>query len=416
MIIEKLLLKSKKFVKLNSLAYKRYFIKINNFEHRLSIITGARGIGKTTLLAQYMDDNFDATRSNEALYVSLDDITNINLSIYDIASEFELLGGKLLCFDEIHKYDNWSQELKNIYDTMPNLKLIATGSSALEIHKGSHDLSRRAIIYKMNGLSFREYLELNYNIELSVLTLEDILTNHQDIAFYIIEKLQKLDQKIIPLIRRYFQIGYYPYYLSIPNDTMFYHTLRQNINVSIESDLLSIYPQLDGNSIKRLKLLLTIIMKSVPFIPNLSKLKQLVGVADDRTIKEYFVKLEDARLVQLLLKSPLSIRALEKPEKIYLDNTNLLYLVDTKIGTVRETFFLNQLKNYFENKNFLLEEPICASNMGDFLVEGRYTFEIGGKNKSFNQIKDLKDSFVVADDVEIGFANKIPLWLFGFLY
>jgi len=404
--------KSHLFVKNNNLTYKRYFIKKEDLAHRLSIILGARGIGKTTTIAQYMSQY----REDEALYISLDDINNAKESIYDIAQAFELQGGKLLCFDEIHKYENWSQGLKSIYDTFPTLKVVASGSSALEIHKGSHDLSRRAIVYTMVGMSFREFLELHYGYELEAFSLEEITQKHQKIADNILAKLSNRGHKIIPLFRDYLKFGYYPYYLSMPNEVYFFQTLKQNINVSIESDLLNIYPSLNGRSIKKIKLLLSVIMENVPFTPTISSLKKSIEVKDDRTIKEYLARLDDAGLIKLLMKSSLSMKNIDKPEKIYLANTNLMYTTTPKIGSVRETFFMNQCSNYYTIKNALDNRGVFSASKGDFYVEEKYLFEVGGKNKSFSQIKDVENSFVVADDIEVGFGNKIPLWLFGFLY
>jgi len=414
-MLTNLFIKTQKFVELNALEYKRYFIREHKFEHRLSVITGARGVGKTTMLAQYIDENY---KEGEALYVSLDDIENISeFTMTQIAEEFSLHNGKLLCFDEIHKYSNWSGELKNIYDNYPNLKVIATGSSALHIHQGSHDLSRRAIVYKMFGMSFREFLELHYGYEFDSFTLNDLLENHTDIAKSIIKNLTTKDQKIIPLFKRYLKFGYYPYYLSMPNEMLFFQTLKQNINVTIESDLLSIYPKLNGNSIKRIKQLFAVILKSVPLEVKIATLKKATDISDDRTLKEYLAKLDDAELLNLLMSSSLSMKALDKPQKIYLANTNLMYTGEPDIGNVRETFFVNQLNNYYNQKNhFLGDEGIYASLVGDFITEDKYIFEIGGKNKSFKQIQDIENSFVVADDLEVGFKAKIPLYLFGFLY
>lgn len=413
MMLENLFIKSQNFVKQNALEYKRYFIRKNSFEHRLSIILGSRGIGKTTTLAQYMQEHYE---NDEALYVSLDDINNLNYTMIEIAEQFDLNAGKLLCFDEIHKYSNWSAELKNIYDTYPNLKVIATGSSALEIHKGSHDLSRRAILYTMFGMSFREFLELHYAYTFETYSLEEILKNHQSIADDILSKIEQKSQKVIPLFKQYLKVGYYPYFLSMPNEEMFFQTLQQNINVSIESDLLSIYPTLNGNTIKKIKKLLSIIMKNVPFTPNISSLKKAIDIKDDRTLKEYLAKLDDAGLIKLLMKSSHSMKALDKPEKIYIANTNLMYTTTPDVGNLRETFFLNQVQNYYAQKSSQEGRGIYVSQDSDFYVEEKYTFEIGGKNKSFKQIKDKEDSFVVSDDLEVGFNHKIPLWLFGFLY
>ena len=403
-MLEKLMLESKKFVLRNNLSYQRYFIKNNSIKHRLTIITGQRGIGKTITIAQYIQLH----KELKSLYVSMDSFIIGDLSMYEIAEQFEITGGKLLCFDEIHKYSNWSQELKSIYDNFPNLQIIASGSSALEINKGSHDLSRRAHILKMEGMSFKEYLELTLNIELPIFSLDNIINKHEDIAFDIMTILEKLDKKILPLFKRYCEIGYYPYFLGVNDDEVFFDMLEQNINISISNDLLFVYPSLDGNSIKKLKLLLNIIIESVPFVPVIEKLKNSLDIGDGRTLKEYFIKLEDAGIIKLLMKSSSKgLSKLEKPEKIYLNNTNLLNIADCEIGTVRETFFLNSLS---------LLHDVTYPKKGDFLVDNKYLFEVGGRNKGFEQIKDIENSFVVYDDVEVGFGNKIPLYLFGFLY
>lgn len=403
-MFSKLLIESKKFILRNNLSYQRYFIKENKIKHRLTIIVGQRGIGKTTTIAQYMKQH-DTLKS---LYVSMDSFLVGELSMYEIAERFEMEGGKLLCFDEIHKYQNWSQELKSIYDTFPALQIIASGSSALEINKGSHDLSRRANTLKMVGMSLREYMELTLAIEFPKYTLQEILQNHETIAFDIVSKLEKIDKKILPLFQRYCKVGYYPYSLSIQDDEIFFDMLQQNINVSISGDLLFVYPSLDGNSIKKLKLLLNIIMESVPFVPVIEKLKNSLDIGDGRTLKDYFIKLEDAGILHLLMKaSGKGLRKLEKPEKIYLNNTNLLSITTPEIGTVRETFFLNVLSTLHE-----VTYPI----KGDFLVDNSYLFEVGGKNKGFTQIKDIENSFVASDEIEVGYKNKIPLWMFGFLY
>lgn len=411
-MLNELFRKSHLFVKMNNLSYQRYFIKQVSLEHRLSIILGARGIGKTTTIAQYMS----MYESSEALYVSLDDISNSKYSIYDIASEFELQGGKLLCFDEIHKYNHWSQELKSIYDTFPNLKIVASGSSALEIYKGSHDLSRRAIVYTMVGMSFREFLELHYGYSFKAYSLEEILENHIPLADKVFSTLQVGKHKIIALFREYLKTGYYPYYLSMPNEMLFFQTLKQNINVSIESDLLNIYPSLNGKSIKKIKLLLSVVMENVPFSPTMTSLKKSIDVKDDRTIKEYLSHLDDAGLIKLLMKSSLAMKNIDKPEKIYLANTNLMYTSVPEIGNVRETFFMNQLSNYYRLNENINNKGIYAASKGDFYLEEKYYCEVGGKNKTFKQIKDVPNSFLACDDIEIGYGEKIPLWLFGFLY
>ncbi len=413
-MLEKLFIKSRDFININDQEYKRYFISTKKLEHRLSIIIGSRGIGKTTTVAQYINENYS---SNEALYINLDDIENTSkYTMTQIAEEFVLNGGKLLCFDEIHKYENWSAELKNIYDRFNMLKIIATGSSALQINKGSHDLSRRAIVYTMVGMSFREFLELHHGYSFEAISLEELLSNHIAIAIKIKNQIEEKEQKIIPLFKEYLKHGYYPYFLSMPNEVLFFQTLQQNINVSIESDLLNIYPKMSGNSIKKIKMLLSVIIKSVPFEPKMSELKKAADIKDDRTLKDYLSKLDDAGLVKLLMQNSLSMKAFDKPEKIFLANPNLMYTKEPNIGNLRETFFVNQLDNYYKNKQLLMDEGIFASKYGDFYCEEKYIFEVGGKNKSFKQLKDVPNSFVASDDMEAGVGNKVALWIFGFLY
>jgi predicted AAA+ superfamily ATPase len=413
-MLEELFIKSRDFININNQKYKRYFIQTHKLEHRLSIIIGSRGIGKTTTVVQYVYDNY---KENEALYINLDDIENRSkYTMTQIAEEFVLNGGKLLCFDEIHKYDNWSAELKNIYDRFDKLKIIATGSSALLINKGSHDLSRRAIVYNMVGMSFREFLELHHGYSFEALALEDLLSQHISIAIDIKNRIEENDQKIIPLFKEYLKHGYYPYFLSMPNEIMFFQTLQQNINVSIESDLLNIYPKLNGNSIKKLKMLLSVIIKSVPFEPKMSELKKAADIKDDRTLKDYLSKLDDAGLIKLLMQNSLSMKAFDKAEKIFLANPNLMYTKEPNIGNLRETFFVNQLDNYYKNRLLQNDAGIFASKQGDFYCEEKYTFEVGGKSKGFKQIKDMANSYVASDNLEVGIGNKVALWLFGFLY
>ena len=387
--------------------YVRYFLKTHSLSNRFSIISGQRGIGKTTAIIQYMQEQYPDIYTTKALYIQADHFLLGNYSLYEIADEFVKMGGELLCIDEIHKYSNWSQELKSINDTFRELKLLVSGSSALEIHKGSYDLSRRALVYSMKGMSFREFLEIRLSVTLASMKLEDLLSSHQFFAQDIIDRLASKKEKILPLFNEYLKVGYYPYYFEYNNQEQFYLALEQNIHTTIESDLLAIYPSLTGTSIKKLKSLLKVISASVPFTPDMKKLKGIIGVGDERTLKNYLKYLEDAGLIKMLMKSSKGLGSIAKPEKIYLDNSNLLFTSSPDIGTVRETFFMNQVSK---------DHELIATKNGDFLVDEKYLFEVGGKNKSFKQIKDTKDSYVASDEIERGFGNKIPLWLFGFLY
>ena len=394
-MLDEILIKSNKQILANNHKFRRYFIDKTDFSHRLIIVLGQRGIGKTTTLAQL------ASTHEDSLYLSLDDIS------YDISSiidEFVLSGGTHLYLDEIHKNPQISAILKSAYDNHKNLKIIATGSSALQILKSSHDLSRRAVVYKMQGMSFREFLGLKYELNFASFSLDEITKNHSKIAKNIISSLQK--EQIIPLFREYLKTGYYPYSNEVANEFVFFTMLKQTIEASIDSDLLSIYPNLNGNTARKLKILLNAVSNSVPFMPNYTNLKNLVGIKDDRTLKEYLAMLENADIIRLLMRDSVSLKSMEKAEKIYLENTNFMYIHSPQISNVRETFFVNQLSNLGE---------IYANANGDFKV-GDMVFEVGGKDKGYTQIKDIKNSFIAADDIEIGVKNKIPLWLFGFLY
>ena len=399
-MLDQLFLKSNDLIRLNNHKFKRYFIDSKDLSHRLIVILGQRGIGKTTTLAQL------ASKNKDSLYLSLDDI-EISNDITSIIREFVLNGGKHLYLDEIHKSKDISAVLKFAYDNFKELNIVATGSSALEVLKSSHDLSRRAIVYKMSGMSFREYVGLRYGINLEAIELTNLLTNHQEIAIDIINALKQKELAVIKLFREYLKAGYYPYYNDMPNDTAFYQTLRQSIEATIDSDLLSIYPNLNGNTARKLKILTHAISTNVPYQPNYSSLKSLVGIRDDRTLKEYLAMLDSAGLIRLLMKNELAIKNMDKADKIYLENTNLMYINSPDIGNVRETFFTNQLGNITE---------IYSGKNGDFMVGNKFIFEIGGAKKGFEQIKDMPNSFIAADDIEVGVGNKIPLWLFGFLY
>ena len=399
-MLDQLFLKSNDLIRLNNHKFKRYFIGSKDLSHRLIVVLGQRGIGKTTTLAQL------ASKNKDSLYLSLDDI-EISNDITSIIREFVLIGGKYLYLDEIHKSKDISAVLKFAYDNFKELNIVATGSSALEVLKSSHDLSRRAIVYKMSGMSFREYLGLRYGINLEAVELKDLLASHQEIAVDIINTLKQKELAVIKLFREYLKVGYYPYYNDMPNDTAFYQTLRQSIEATIDSDLLSIYPNLNGNRARKLKILTHAISANVPYQPNYSSLKSLVDIRDDRTLKEYLAMLDGAGLIRLLMKNELAIKNMDKADKIYLENTNLMYINSPDIGNVRETFFANQLGNITE---------IYSGKNGDFMVGNNFTFEIGGAKKGFEQIKNIPNSFIAADDIEVGVGNKIPLWLFGFLY
>ena len=380
--------------------FKRYLWNKIDWDNRLIAITGARGVGKTTLLLQYIKINLNE-KPDEVIYVNLDDLYFSKNTIVDFAEEFVKRGGKYLFLDEIHKYSNWSQELKNIYDYFKDLKIVITGSSALDIFKGTADLSRRAIIYKMQGLSFREFIELKYKHTFPVLSLETILTNA---AIHIPPVLQLI--KPIKLFEEYLQFGYYPFFME--NEQDFYNRLKQVTNHVLDRDLPSV-EKIDFKAVQGLRKLLSILAEIVPYKPNILKLSKQVEVSRE-TLLKYLYLLSRADLLMLLRSDTFGISRMNKPEKVYLNNPNLMFaLSDTSVnsGTLRETFMCNQLTE---------GHTAMYTNKGDFMVDNKYTIEVGGKGKNNKQIEGIDNAFIAADNIEFAYLNKIPLWLFGFLY
>lgn len=380
-----------------SVDFKRYLFNIIDWDAQLIAISGARGCGKTVMLLQYLKS---INAKKNALYVSLDDIYFSENKLVLFAEQFFKKGGEVLLLDEVHKYPNWSQEIKNIYDTLQDLQIVFTSSSALEIHKGTHDLSRRAIVYNLVGMSFREYIELKHKIKLPAYELKDILLADNNINKTIIKNIKPLQ-----VFDEYLQKGYYPFFINTKQNYL--KQLLNTVNLVIESDLPSIY-NIEFSSTLKIKKLLSIISRIVPYKPNIEKLARQIGTTRDTLLKHLYY-LEKAQIVKWLGKDTMGINYLNKPEKLYLNNTNINYaLTDLpNIGNIRETFFLNQISA----KHF-----VSYPRQGDFLADGKYTFEVGGENKSKKQIMNLKESYIVADNIEYSFENKIPLWLFGFLY
>lgn len=387
--------------------FYRSIYQVIDWNCRLIEIRGARGVGKTTLMLQKAR-KLNEQGAEKVLYVSLDDPYFYNHTIIDLADYFNKFGGIYLFLDEVHKYPakypkhDWSAEIKVIYDRYPDLRVVYSGSSVLQLFKGHGDLSRRKCSYNLPGLSFREYINWIKCKNIAICTLSEIIKNHIDIA-----KSISNDVKIIPLFQDYLKHGYYPYFKEAPDQ--FCIRLRDTINVILEQDIPTVSSFLHENHVK-LKKLLGVLSESVPFTPNLTNLRSELFIADQRTLLNYLDILEKAELVSTLDKAVKGMKKMQKPSKIYLNNTNLLsclYHDKPNIGTLRETFFINQM-----NPLHTLNYP----SQGDFIVDLKYTFEIGGKNKTSFQIKELSDSFIAMDDIETGFGNRIPLWLFGFLY
>ena len=382
------------------LSFKRYLWNEIDWKNRLIAITGARGVGKTTMLLQYIKVNFKTNNEN-VLYVSLDNLYFSKTTLSDFADEFVKRDGKFLFLDEVHKYPNWSVEIKNIYDNYPELSIVFTGSSALDILKGKADLSRRIVTYKMNGLSFREFLEFKYHIAFPVYALKDLTVNGVEISNVINSTI-----KPIKFFEEYLKTGYYPYF--IEDEKNYYLRIEQTINQIIETDLLTI-EHIDFTAINNLRKLLIVIAEIVPFKPNIVKLSKQIGINRD-TLLKYLHWLARAELLLLLETDTYGISKLNKPEKVYLNNPNLVYALTESvpnIGTLRETFFYNQLK---------VRHNVRYTDKGDFSIDNSFVFEIGGKNKTNKQIAGIENAFIAADNIEYAYKNTLPVWMFGFLY
>ena len=384
---------------LNSLKsiQKRYFYDHIDHSNKLIGIIGARGVGKTTYILHYIK-HLDIP-IHKKLYLSADSVELSNTSLLEIAKAFHKRGGSVLAIDEIHKYKNFEIELKQIYD-MLDLKVIFSGSSAITLEHSKADLSRRAVVYRVHGLSFREFLAFKTGVTLPSYGLEEILTEHTEIAYEITQKIKPYEYW-----NEYLHSGYYPFYFE--NPTQYKLKLNETVNTVIEVDIPSIF-KIKYENVVNLKKLVTLICSSVPFKLNIKELSAKIGIDRD-TLYLYLDYLHKGKIFNVVRAKTKGDNIFSKPDKIFLNNPNLnfSYCQDAHIGTIRETVFTAFLT---------VLSKVSIPKDGDFLIDDTYLFEVGGKNKSFNQIKDIKKSFVVADDIEVGFGNKIPLWIFGFLY
>lgn len=372
-------------------AFTRYSYDRINWQNRMLGLTGPRGVGKTTLVLQYIKNNLNP---RETLYVTAEDFYFAKNRLTDLANDFVKAGGKNLFIDEIHKYPDWSKELKLIYDYHQELKLVFTGSSVLDIKKGSADLSRRAVVYYMQGLSFREYLKFFHQEDVPRYALDEILDHTVSIPQI---------PHPLPLFKDYLRKGYYPF----SREEDFGLKLKQVVNQTLEIDIPS-YAQMNVSTGRKLKQLLAVVAESVPFKPNMSKIAEMLGISRNN-IADYLLYMEEAGMIMQLRAQTEGLRGLGKVDKVYLDNTNLVYSFaeeNLNKGNVRETFFMNQLK---------ANHQVFASDLADFIIEG-VDFEVGGKSKGLKQIKNADKGFVVKDDIETGFLKTIPLWHFGLMY
>ncbi len=394
-----LIQKHNRLLESTSLKFVRYLYDKLPWNERLIAIKGPRGTGKTTMLLQRIKKEFG--KSNKALFVTLDDLWFTRNTLSDLADDFVNKGGTHLFIDEVHKYANWSIEIKNLYDFYPELNIVFTGSSLLEILNSRSDLSRRALAYELQGLSYREYLNWKLDLDFESVELEELVKNSADISSEVVSKLKPLEY-----FDEYLRMGYFPF--TGKNELIYYQRIKEILNMIIEMEL----PLLRNTGISiigKMRKLLFNISESAPFTPNASALSKKTEIAR-KTLLEYLHYLDEAKVISAIYKDARGNSLLQKPDKIFLENTNYIYAIahgSPEIGNIRETFFLNQAKE---------ANTVIYPKQGDFLVNGKFLFEVGGKRKSFDQIADIPNSFLAIDDIEYAVGNKIPLWLFGFLY
>lgn len=384
-----------------TLNFKRNMYHQLPWHCRMICIKGARGVGKTTLLLQRIHEAFPPA-DLRVLYVSLDELWFTDNRLIDLAEYHYTHGGTHLFLDEVHRYpqSSWAQELKNIYDRYPELHIVFTGSSVLEIDQSQADLSRRCLFFDMKGLSFREYLAFEHSYHFEPIGLSDLLTNHASIAAAITGKVH-----VLQYFDNYLRHGYYPFYHELEEG--YEMALRQMVVNVIEQDIPKVQA-METITTNRLKRLVSLIAATTPFTINISRMANLLN-CDRQMVYKLLHIAQRASLLNLLYKDRDNVQQLVKPEKAFLQNTNLMYALveNAEIGTIRETYIASQL---------LVDHSLTFSGTGDFLIDNKYTIEVGGKRKSFAQIKDVSGSFLAVDDIEIGHGNRIPLWLFGLLY
>ena len=392
--MESLLAKSaKKVVSVNG-KVKRLIYDNIQWTERLILLLGYRGVGKTTIMLQRLEKI-----GEKGIYFSLDDLYFENNRLVTVVEQLYALGYRSFFMDEVHRYQFWSKDLKQLYDDFEDINLIATGSSILEVAKGQADLSRRAIVYHIQGLTFREYLQFEKKLELNPIDLETILEQHHEITADLLEQFSFERD-----FSNYLKIGYFPFYKE--NKSVYYQKLSETMNLVIDIDIAP-FEELNYSSVRTMKKLLFVISQSVPFTPNITKLSEQLG-SPRNTILRLLDLLDQAKIIKLLRAENEKLSYLQKPEKIFFENTNFVYLFaegKANVGSVRETFFFNQL---------IQKHRVTASKFGDFMVDEKYTFEVGGPNKNFQQIKGVPNSYL-AIDVKNSVGNKVPLWLFGML-
>lgn len=398
--METLFRKHRIFVSQVSMTIVRQMINTIDWEKQLVSIRGSRGIGKTTLMRQYIKQTY-GVNAGEALYCVMDSMYFTNHTLLEVAERFHLMGGKHLFLDEVHKYPTWSKEIKEITDLWPDLKITFTGSSLLQILNADADLSRRVLNYDMAGLSFREYLQFYKGIELPSYSLEEILSNADTICQQVCEKCRPQ-----ALFEEYLRVGYYPFY---DGDELEYYSRIENVVSFIIDQEMTQYCGVDPAYTRKLKAMLLFLANNVPYDVSIAKLSSYLEI-NKTTVLSYLASMQKAELLNLLYTDYKSVTKMQKPDKVYLHNPNMLYALSTeeKIGTIRECFVVNQL-----SIKHIVE---YGKTQGDFKIDSKITIEVGGKDKFFNQIADIPDSYILADSMEFPIGKKLPLWLAGFLY
>ncbi len=398
-VMDILIRRYKKLLSETDPRFHRFLYNLIDWQQPLIGIKGQRGVGKTTMMLQRIKETDPS--GEKSFYASLDNIWFADNSLIDLAEEMVRRGVEYLYLDEVHRLPGWERQIKNLYDSYPELHIVFTGSSLLEIDHSIGDLSRRVSMHTLPGLSFREFLIYEGYEAGEPIPLPDILFEHEKIAPSISAAID-----VLPLFRKYMEKGYYPFYKSMRlND--FYSRLEQTVNTVIESDIPAVENKIEYETLIKAKRLVAIIAGALPYIPNMNTLAGVMGTNRSQILK-LFDLLDRAGIIRQLFVAVSSPRNLAKPQKILLDNASLMHaLDDPQIGASRESTFSSLLS---------VHHSVAFAKEGDFIVDGRYLFEIGGKGKGFAQIRNIPDSFVAADDIEFGFGNKIPLWLFGYLY
>ena len=398
--METLFKKHKILVSQVSTAIVRKIMDDINWEKQLVGIRGSRGVGKTTLMRQYIKQHYGVD-AGEALYCVMDSLYFTNHSLLDLAEHFHIMGGKHLFLDEVHKYPTWSKEVKEIIDLWPDMKISFTGSSLIQILNADADLSRRVLTYDMAGLSFREFLRFYKNIELPAYSLDNLLTHADSIC-------QKVCKACIPqpLFEEYLRVGYYPFYDG--SETEYYNRIENIISFIIDQEMTQ-FCGVEPAYTRKLKAMMMYLSNNSPYEVNIAKLAAYLEI-NKTTVLSYLASMQRAELLHLLYTDNKSVGKMQKPDKVYIHNTNILHAIGTQfnVGTVRECFAINQLS--------VRHTVEYSKAQGDFKVDGKLTFEVGGRDKSFEQIADVPDSYVLADQIAMPVGKKLPLWLIGFLY